>query len=206
MAAPPKTILTASPEEEAAIREAVRTADLTTLGPARILADRSHAAAVFDLLSDPSVSEPIYALPRPLTEASVAAWIEECEELRKRGEGLLILNQRDDGPVTGYSKITVWPDRASAELGGAIRANLQNAGAGGAGAAHTIGWIFERLCVRLICLTAALDNIRSSRLIDRIGFRRMDERDVLRPDGSIRRSHYWEMTREEWQKISTAQP
>jgi RimJ/RimL family protein N-acetyltransferase len=204
MSAPPKTILIASAEEEAAIRDAVRTADPATLGPARVIADRNHAAAVLDLLSDPSVSEPIYALPRPLTEASVAAWIDECEDLRKRGEGLLILNRRDDGPVTGYSKISVWPDRASAELGGALRANLQNAGAGGAGAAHTIGWIFERLRVRLICLTAAPDNIRSARLIDRMGFKRMGERDAMRPDGTVRRSLYWEMTREEWQKISAA--
>ena len=83
-----------------------------------------------------------------------------------------------------------------------MRAGLQNTGSGGAGAAHTFGWIFETLGVRMMCLTAALDNIRSTRLIDRAGFRRMGERDGTRPDGTIRRSHYWELTRLEWNAIA----
>lgn len=184
-------------EEEAAIREAVRTADLTTLGPGRVLASQGLAEATLDLLADPAVSEPIYALPKPVTLASVKAWIEEAESARRRGECLLILNAYD-GHVMGYSKITVWPDRSAAELGGALRASLQSSGAGGAGAAHTTGWIFATLGVRLICLTAALDNLRSAKLIDRIGFRRMGERDAVRSDGTIRRSLYWEMTADEW--------
>jgi len=201
MSAPPKTVLEVSPEEELAIREAVRTCDPQTLGPGRVIATAAHAAAALDLLSDPAVSDPIYDLPRPLTLQNVAAWIAESAELRERGEALLVLTMSADGQATGYSRITVWPDRSSAELAGAIRAGLQNTGSGGAGAAHTMGWIFETLRVRLICLTAALDNVRSTRLIDRMGFRRMGERDGIRPDGTIRRSHYWELTRDEWNVI-----
>lgn len=197
MAAPPKTVLHVSAEEEQAIREAVRTADLTTLGTGRALATEALAEATLDLLADPAVSEPIYALPKPVTLASVKAWIRECEDARRRGECLLILNTHD-GHVMGYSKVTVWPDRSAAELGGALRASLQSAGAGGAGAAHTIGWIFAALGVRMICLTAALDNVRSAKLIDRMGFRRMGERDAIRADGTTRRSLYWEMTADEW--------
>jgi RimJ/RimL family protein N-acetyltransferase len=201
MSAPPKTVLTATPEEEQAIREAVRNADPGTLGPGRFLAAAAHVNGVLDFLADPAVSDPIYDLPRPFTASSVAAWIGDAEGLRRRGEGLLILTIFPDGTVTGYSKISVWPDRSSAELGGALRANLQNAGAGGAGAAHTIGWIFDTLRVRLICLTAALDNIRSAKLIDRMGFHRMGERDAIRPDGSIRRSLYWELTVDQWNAL-----
>ena len=206
MAAPPKTVLETTAEEEAAIRDAVRTADPAALGPARVLASGGHAEAVLDLLADPAVSEPIYALPKPLTLASVSAWIDECQVARMRGEGLLILNMIEGGPAMGYSKITVWPGCASAELGGAIRASLQNSGSGGAGAAHTIGWIFKALKVRLICLTAAFDNVRSAKLIDRIGFRRMGERDVHRPDGTIRRSLYWELTAAEWADLALHVP
>lgn len=205
MSAPPKTILKASPEEEEAIRNAVRTADPTTLGPARALASEADAATVLDLLRDPAVSDPIYDLPRPLTLAAVTAWIRDSADQRRRGEGLLILNKMEGDLVTGYSKITVWPDRSSAELGGAIRANLQSGGAGGAGAAHTIGWIFETLGVRLICLTAALDNVRSAKLIDRMGFTRMGERDSTRPDGTPRRSLYWEMTADDWRRLKSTQ-
>ena len=52
--------------------------------------------------------------------------------------------------------------------------------------------------VRLGSLTAALENGRSTRLSDRMGLRRLGEREATRPDGTTRRSHYWEMTREEW--------
>lgn len=204
MAAPPKTVLTAAPDEEAAIRAAVLNADPLTLGPGRFVAGAEHAEALLDLLADPAVSEAIYALPRPLTVSSVRGWIEDCAAARERGEGLLILTAIEGGPVMGYSKITVWPARSSAELGGAIRANLQNAGSGGAGAAHTIGWIFRTLKVRLIGLTAAVDNVRSAKLIDRMGFKRMGERDAVRPDGTIRRSLYWELTADEWVALTGA--
>ena len=56
----------------------------------------------------------------------------------------------------------------------------------------------EQLGVRLIALTAALDNVRSAASIDAAGFRRMGEIDSVRPDGTTRRSLYWELTREEW--------
>ena len=67
MSAPPKTVLTASPEEEAEIRQAVRTADPEGLGPNRVIAGPEHVEALLELLSDPEVSEAIYDLPRPLT-------------------------------------------------------------------------------------------------------------------------------------------
>ena len=37
-----------------------------------------------------------------------------------------------------------------------------------------------------------------------MGFNRMGERDAIRADGTVRRSLYWEMTREEWQALHGA--
>ena len=199
MSAPPKTILYATPEEETSIRENVRGADISKLGPFRVRAKASHAQGVLDFFADPAVSDPIYSLPRPLTLTSITKWLEECVSAHDRGECLLVLTIDEQGTVLGYSKMSVWPDTSSAELGGAMRASLQNSGSGGAGAAHTIGWMFENLGVRLICLTAALDNIRSTKLIDRMGFRRMGVREAIKPDGTTRTSHYWELTREGWE-------
>jgi RimJ/RimL family protein N-acetyltransferase len=99
----------------------------------------------------------------------------------------------------------VWPDRSSAELVGAQRADLQNSGAGSRGAARSFGWMFEKLGVGLIGLTAALDNVRSHRVIEAAGFIDMGERDSVRPDGTIRRSRYWEMTAEQWRQRAGAQ-
>jgi RimJ/RimL family protein N-acetyltransferase len=56
------------------------------------------------------------------------------------------------------------------------------------------------LGVELIGLTAAVDNVRSAKLIEAAGFRPMGEREVTRPDGSKRQSLSWEMTREAWER------
>lgn len=200
MSAPPKTVIHASHEEAEALRDRVRNIDVATLGPDRERAEMKHVPGLVRLLSDPRVSGPIYDLPRPLDEDRVTRWVAESQAQALAGEALLIVTLDGDGEVSGYSKITVWPEHLSAELAGAIRADLQNSGRGGAGMAHSFGWIFETLGVELMCLTAALDNVRVQRGIDAAGFVRMGERDAVRPDGTVRRSIYWEMTREQWRQ------
>ena len=200
MSAPPKTVLHASEEEAEAIREAVRHADVGTLGMGRARAELKHVPGLVALLLDERVSGPIYDLPRPITEDSVTRWVVEGQAQALAGDGLLLVTLDDDGEVAGYSKISVWPERSSAELAGAMRADQQNKGQGSLGMARTFGWIFETRGVRLMCLTAALDNVRSQKGIDASGFRRMGERDAVRPDGTVRRSVYWEMTRDEWRQ------
>ncbi len=203
MSAPPKTVLVASPEEEAAIRDAVRVADLTLLGPTSVVAAAGHVAGLVALLADPAVSGPIYDLPRPITQASIGAWVAEAERLRAEGEALLTVSLDETGAVAGYSRFTVWPERSSAEIAGARRADKQNAGSGKAGAAGSFNWMFETLGVRLIGVTAALDNPRSARVIEAAGFKPMGRRDSVRPDGSLRPSRYWEMTRDAWRGLTT---
>jgi len=200
MSTPPKTVLQASEAEAEAIREAVRQADPATLGPGRALAEMKHVPGLVALLADERVSGPIYDLPRPITPDSVARWVAERQAERLAGEGLLLVTLDEAGEVAGYSHIAVWPERSSAELAGAIRADLQGHGQGGVGMARSFAWIFEHLGVRLMCLTAALDNIRAQKGIDAAGFRRMGEREVVRPDGTTRASVYWELTREAWVK------
>jgi RimJ/RimL family protein N-acetyltransferase len=193
MSAPPKTVLTATPQEEAAIRAAVRRAE------GHLVAGPEHVDGLLALLSDPRVSDPIYDLPRPFTRESVAQWVAESEALRQEGRCVLSVSLDAAGQVAGYSRFTVWPERSSAELAGARRADLQNSGEGRSGVARSIAWMFETLGVRLIGLTAALDNVRSAKAIDAAGFRRMGEVESLRPDGTTRRSLYWELSRDDWE-------
>jgi RimJ/RimL family protein N-acetyltransferase len=200
VSAPPKTVIHASEAEAEALRRAVRTVDVTTLGPHRERAELKHVPGLMELLSDPRVSGPIYDLPRPITEDSITRWVTESQAQALAGEALLIVSLDEAGEVAGYSRITVWPEHLSAELAGAVRADLQNSGRGGVGMAHTFGWIFETLGVELMCLTAAVDNVRVQKGIDAAGFRRMGERDAVRPDGTVRKSVYWEMTREQWRR------
>jgi RimJ/RimL family protein N-acetyltransferase len=198
VSAPPDTVLEVSEEEAAAIRAAVLAADLSTLGPGRSLADPADAADLLAFLLDPEVSDAIYDLPRPFTLDSVGRWIAESEALRQEGRRLLILTRDEGGILVGYSCVSVWPDRSAAELAGALARSRQSGGQGGAGALHSFGWIFDTLGVRMMCLTAALDNERSTRLIDAAGFARMGTREAVRPDGTTRTSHYWEVTRDQW--------
>lgn len=200
MSAPPKTVLEASPEEAEAIRQAVRNPDLASLGPGRRVASAADAEALAEFFSDPAVSDPIYDLPRPFTVDNVRDWIEASAVQQARGEALLVLTHDLEGQVIGYSKFSLWPDRSSGELGGAMRASRQNSGQGRGGMANSLNWMFENLGVRLIGLTAALDNVRSAAIIEGAGFVRMGERDGVRPDGTVRRSLYWEMTREAWRE------
>jgi len=104
------------------------------------------------------------------------------------------------GPDKGQSKVLSQELTKSArpELAGARRADLQNSGGGRHGVARSIAWMFEVLKVRLIGLTAALDNVRSAKAIDGAGFKRMGEVESVKPDGTTRRSLYWELTRDEW--------
>lgn len=198
MSAPPKTVLAATPEEADAIRRAVR--ELA----ARIGVRLEHAPGLARLLADPRVSDPIYDIPRPITEETVSRWVAESIAAGERGECLMTVTLDEAGEVAGYSRIVVWPDRASAEIAGAKRADRQNSGSGGAGVAQATALMFETLGVRLIGLTAALDNIRSAKAIDAAGYVRMGERESVRPDGSIRRSLYWELTRDAWRRMRRA--
>lgn len=201
MSAPPKTVLDVDASEEAAIRAAVRQADVGLLGPYHRLAGPADVDALIALLSDPAVSEPIYDLPRPFTREVIGNWVREAGARQKKGEAVLCVMIDDDGTLSGYSYFTVWPDRSAAEIAGAHRADRQSHGVGKAGAARSFGWMFEHLGVRLIGLTAAKDNIRSARVIEAAGFAAMGERSSIRPDGTVRESHYWEMTRDQWRAL-----
>ncbi|MBI1187415.1 MAG: GNAT family N-acetyltransferase [Alphaproteobacteria bacterium] len=198
MSAPPKTLLHATPEEEAAIRAAVRaSANMASPTGERRLARTEDAAAAAAFFADDAASGPIYDLPRPFTQANVRAWIEGRLERHAAGEAVLTFVY-DGDEIVSYADVAIWPQHASGELAGAVRADRQNSGQGSANMRDMFDWMFEDLGLRLICLTAALDNIRSQRGIDAAGFTRMGGRDVVRADGSIRQSVYWEMTRDQW--------
>ena len=201
MSAPPTTQLDVTAEEAAAICAAVRGADLSLLGPMYRLAGPEHIEGLIALLSDPAVSDPIYDLPRPFTPDVIAGWISDARDKQTRGEAILAVTLDDRGTVAGYSYFTIWPESSAAELAGASRADVQGQGRGKTGAARSFAWMFAHLGVRLIGLTAAADNVRSAHVIEAAGFQPKGERQSVRPDGTIRMSRYWELTRDEWRAL-----
>lgn len=180
------------------IRAAVRAAE--QLGDSR-LARPEDTPGLFALFSEPKVNAPIYSLPRPLTEESVRAFIEDHLAQWEQGEGLLFVRDPGDGQVMGYSDIQVWPQWAAGEIAGGLHPSLHSRGTGTQGAAHTFTWMFEALHLDLLCETASLQNVITQRMLDGMGFHRMGEVTSTRPDGSTRASLVWEMTAAEWHRL-----
>lgn len=193
----PLTRISASAEKAAAIRAAVRAVAFPPGAPAR-LARIEDAGAFFSLVADPGVSGPIYTLPKPISLDACRDFIARHVDEQARGEGLLIFTLDNEGAIGGYHDIEVWPQWSAADLGGAIRPDLQGSGRGREGAQRAFDWLFETLGVDLLCETAALDNVRSRRIMEGAGFRHMGEIDSPLLGGGVRRSHYWELARADW--------
>lgn len=187
-------------EKAAAIRAAVASA--SSLGPdsdSSRLATTSDAAIFHEFLSDPQIHAPIYTLPRPLTVESVRAFIADHQQQREQGTGLLFLTIDEQGRISGYSDICIWPEWAAGELGGALHPDRQGQRRGVEGARQSFGWMFDQLGLDLICETASLDNHRTAHLLDGLGFQRMGEIESKRADGTTRPSLVWEISQAQWQ-------
>jgi len=200
----PKTRNLISKERQQTIREAVQSC--SGIPELSRVVTKDDVQRLTDLFSDPSLSASIYTLPTVISNETVAEFINKHLAEQHNGEGLLMINVDDDGSVAGYYDVQVWPQWAACELGGAIRGDRQNSGQGGAGAITSFNWLFDYLGVDLICETAALDNIRTARLLERIGFKDMGEVESGLPEGGTRPSRYWEMTKQDWieQQSATA--
>lgn len=188
------------PQKAEAIRQAVRSALSLPVEPGNLSrrAAAGDAPALLQFLSDPTVHAPIYSLPVPLNESTVAGFINEHTEQAETGAGLLFIREDSHGKIMGYSDIQIWPQWGAGELGGALHPLLQSQGAGARGAAASFDWMFETLGLELICETAAPDNVRTARLLDGLGFNRIGEVTSIRPDGTTRPSLVWEISREAW--------
>lgn len=195
----PFTKTEVSPEREAAIRAAVRsTASLPSTAVSSRLATIDDTNELLGFLQHPEVNKWIYSLPRPLNVDTVRELISDAIEAQQRGEGLLSLNFDEGGAISGYSDAVVWPQWAAGELAGAMRPDLQSKGQGASGMSRTFTWMFEALDLDLICNTTALDNIRMQKIFARTGFEYKGDTESVRPDGSIRASQIWEITRSAW--------
>lgn len=168
------------------------------------LAAPEDAELFYAFLKDPAVHGPIYSLPTELNTGTVGAFIQEFCDLQAKGEGFLFLNFNAAGEIGGYTDATIWPDWAAGELGGAIHPDRQGKRNGIAGAKLIFSWMFEALDLDVICETGALDNIRTARLLETVGFRLKGETLSTYDDGRKRASRVWEVTREEWRAFHAA--
>ncbi len=197
----PLTRIAASQERQLRIRNAVSQAE--SLADIARVAREEDVDALTALLEDPQISQPIYTLPKQINHHTVTDFIDRHLAERERGEGLLMVSIDENGVASAYHDIQVWPHWAACELGGAIRRDRQNTGQGGAGAAAAFGWLFEVIGVDLICETSALDNVRTARLLERIGFADKGEIESELSGGGLRPSRYWELNKADWLTRST---
>lgn len=196
MAEIPKTRTRVPNEEAQRLRAFVKQAELMNgrIVGARV-ARREDAAALVGLLNHESIGPKIYTMPSPINEETMAAFIEDHLMQRARGEGILFASFDAAGEATAYFDVELWPQWSVAKFGGAVKAERQGRGFGGACGLAAVEWCFDQLGVARICETTARDNDRSIRLLSRLGFVQMGEVVSVRPDGSTRPSLYWEMAR-----------
>lgn len=109
-----------------------------------------------------------------------------------------MISTDEDGRASAYHDIKIWPQWAACELSGAIRRDRQNTGHGSSGATIAFRWLFEVIGIDLICETAALDNVRTARLLEKIGFIFRGKINSKLSGGGLRPSLYWELERENW--------
>jgi len=161
------------------------------------VAQPGDAAALARLLAHDSIGPRIYTMPNPINAETMKVFIEDHLAQRARGDGILFVSFNADGEATAYFDVELWPQWSIAKFGGAVKAERQGRGFGGACGLAAVEWCFDQLGVARICETTARDNDRSIRLLSRLGFRQLGEVISHRPDGTTRPSLYWEMERED---------
>jgi len=195
----PKTRTCVSSEEAERLRTFVRQAELMNgrIAGARV-ARREDAEALAGLLAHESIGPRIYTMPNPINAETMSRFIDDHLMQRARGDGILFVSFNGQGEATAYFDVELWPQWSIAKFGGAVKAERQGRGFGGACGLAAVEWCFEQLGVARICETTARDNDRSIRLLSRLGFVQMGEVTAVRPDGTTRPSLYWELEREAW--------
>ena len=196
----PKTRAAVSNEEAERLRNVIRKAQSMNgrIAGARV-AQMSDAEALAGLLVHDSIGPRIYTMPSPINPATMAGFIEDHLMQRARGEGILFVSFNAQGEATAYFDVELWPQWSICKFGGAVKAERQGRGFGGACGLAAVEWCFDQLGVTRICETTARDNDRSIRLLSRLGFVQMGEVISVKPDGGTRPSLYWEMARAAWE-------
>ncbi|MDP3492039.1 MAG: GNAT family protein [Hyphomonadaceae bacterium] len=199
MADIPKTRTCVSIDEAERLRDFVRQAELMNgrIAGARV-ARRADAPALAGLLAHDSIGPRIYTMPSTINAETMAPFINYHLMQRARGDGILFVSFNGQGEATAYFDVELWPQWSIAKFGGAVKAERQGRGFGGACGLAAVEWCFDQLGVARICETTARDNDRSIRLLSRLGFVQMGEVTAIKPDGSTRPSLYWELEREAW--------
>ena len=199
MADIPKTRMVVAEDEAERLKNYVRQAELMNgrIAGARV-ARREDGAALAGLLAHESIGPRIYTMPNPINAETMADFISDHLLQRARGDGILFASFNAAGEATAYFDVELWPQWSVAKFGGAVKAERQGRGFGGACGLAAVEWCFDQLGVARICETTARDNDRSIRLLSRLGFVQMGEVISMRPDGTTRPSLYWEMSREDW--------
>lgn len=196
----PKTRTVVCDEEAERLRNVVRNAELMNgrIAGARV-ARLEDAEALAGLLGHESIGPRIYTMPSPINADTMSAFIEDHLMQRARGEGILFASFNALGQATAYFDVELWPQWSICKFGGAVKAERQGRGFGGACGLAAVEWCFDQLGVNRICETTARDNDRSIRLLSRLGFAAMGEVISVKPDGGTRPSLYWEMARADWE-------
>jgi RimJ/RimL family protein N-acetyltransferase len=130
------------------------------------------------LHADPEVTKFI----RPLDPTAAKERLRRDEvEWRERGHGLLAMLDRDSGAFLGRCGLKYWPQFEETELGWVLRRDAWGNGYATEAARACLGWGFAELDVPYLTAMINPDNVRSTRVAERLGMTPLRE-DVLLDD------------------------
>jgi RimJ/RimL family protein N-acetyltransferase len=130
------------------------------------------------LHADPEVTEFI----RPLNRTAAEERLRRDEaEWRERGHGLLAMLDRESGVFLGRSGLKHWPQFDETELGWALARSAWGRGYATEAARACIEWGFAEFAVPYLTAMINPDNVRSTRVAERLGLAPMRE-DLLLGD------------------------
>ncbi|MEQ1783922.1 MAG: hypothetical protein ABMA14_21395, partial [Hyphomonadaceae bacterium] len=104
---------------------------------------REDAAALTGLLCHESIGPRIYSMPNPINAETMTGFIEYHLAQRARGEGILFTSFNATGEATAYFDVELWPQWSIAKFGGAVKAERQGRGFGGACGLAAVEWCFD---------------------------------------------------------------
>lgn len=135
MADIPKTRTCVSNAEADRLRTFVRGAEFMNgrIAGARV-ARREDATALAGLLAHESIGPRIYTMPNPINSDTMRGFIDDHLMQRARGDGILFVSFNGAGEATAYFDVELWPQWSIAKFGGAVKAERQGRGFGGAAA------------------------------------------------------------------------
>lgn len=150
--------------------------------------------ALIDCINDPQIAQMVYIHPQPFTQKHAKAWCDRANKgAKEESEWLFSVFEKDSGSYIGSINLEHYDAKArKVEIGYWLAAPFRGKGYAREILSGALSFAQEGTKIDMIYATTATFNPRSSELLIRAGFEKVEEISCRKPDGSDRPSLYFE--------------